>query len=318
MLYWTMFYTLILDLTPATWFLIVAPMVVFLIMVMLGRKSLSTIRSDGVWRMIGRKWGQVGMCMLGVAILSYGIDVGLAYYQAEYNQKFYDVLRQRTSKIGSANVRKALVREAVKQMDETALRDVANTYVASLDPEQRLPFLNSFMGSNIDAGIINWGDLLATKSGDTNKVANFALRTTIPLDVEQRKLFDAGKLAPFWTCLREEQWKYISKQMFAVQKQEAMEDILVDLVGSLNPNSSVMLARAMLNTRYPGLRQLSSNMATEAGRPDLLWLFNFLVSGIAWLRGVLWLVLWFVVGLTMVFQAGRMQSGQRLFQVQRQ
>lgn len=318
MLYWTMFYTVVLNLTPATWFLIVAPFFVFLLMIVVGRKRVKAHKGDGIWAGIGKIWGQIGLCLLGITILAYAIDIGVGYFKVEYNQEYYEVLRKRTSKIGNANVRKMLVRQAASRIEETQLRDMANTYAAALVPEQRLPFLNSFLGSKLDPGLISWGGLLAKQPDNENAVGNFALKTTLPLDEAQRKLLESGDWPLFWPSLREEQWKYISKQMFVVQKQDAMIDILTNLVTELDPVESMRLAREMLNAQYIGPRHLAKRMANEAGRPELDWLFGFMISEISWLRGMIWLVVWLVVGLTIVAQAGRMKSSHRLFEVQHQ
>ena len=323
MLYWTMFYTVILNLTPATWCVIAAPLVILILLIAVGRKSVATLRSEGVWRTLGRKWGQIGLCVLGAALVAYASDVTLAYCRAEYNQKFGEVLRQRTSKIGSVNVRKTLVRKAAERLDETQLRDMANTYAATLAPEQRLPFLNSFCSSEIDKGLINFGPLLAAKPGNASEPPNLALDTTLPFDAAQMKLYEArSKSAPdksaFWACLRVEQWRFICKQMFFSQSPDAMVDILTNLVSEMDANESVRLTKALLDSQYAGTRNLAVRLANEAGVPNQVWLFNMLITGVAWLRGALWLALWLAVGLTMVSQAGRMKASQRLFQVQRQ
>lgn len=318
MLYWKMFYSVVLSLTPATWFLIFGPLVVMIVLIVKERGSVSALGRDSVWKTLGRKWGTIGVFILSVACLAYLVDILVGYYKVEYNQNFYEVLRHETSKIGSVNIRKNLVRKSAARMDEMQLRDMANSYVASLVPEQRLTFLNSFLGSNLNSGLIIWGDLLATKNDNTNEVANFALKTTLPLDGEQRKLFKEEKWPLFWTGLREEQWKYVSKQMFDAQDHDSMVEILTDLVTGLDPNESVRLAREMLNTQYGGTRQLAVRFSNEAGVPGLFWLFNALVKGIIWLRGIIWFILWGSIGLVIVSQASKMKSSPRLFPVNRQ
>lgn len=318
MLYWKMFCSVVLSLTPATWCLIFVPLGVILVLVLKERGGVSTLGRDSVWKTLGRKWGTIGVFILAVACLLYLTDVLVGYYKTEYNQEFYEVLRQKSSKIGSANVRKSLVRKSAERMDETQLRDMANSYSASLSPEQRLPFLNSFLGSDLKPGVINWGALLAEKNDDPDKLSNFALNTTLPLDEEQRKLLKDEKWALFWASLREDQWVYISKQMFMAQNHESMVDILTNLVTELDSNESVRLAREMINLQYIGSRHLALRLANEAGQPELLWLFNTLVVGISWFRGIGWLALWILIGTTIVLQAGKMSSASRLFPVNRQ
>jgi hypothetical protein len=314
MLYWKMFCSVILSLTPATWCLIFAPLVVMLVLILKERGGVSALGQDSVWKTLGKKWGIIGFSILGVAGIAYLADVLVGYYKAEYNQEFYEVLRQQTSKIGSVNVRKTLVRKAAARMDDQELSDKANTYVGKLVPEQRLPFLNSFYGSHLNDGLIDWGDLLATKNSDTNAIPSLVLKTTLPLDEGQRKLINGALI---WPSLREEQWRYISKRILATQNHDSLVEILTNLVTELDPNESVRLAREIINAQY-GARHISLRLANEAGEPGLLGLFNVLIIGISWLRGIVWLALWVAVGLVIVAQARKMKSASRLFSVNRQ
>jgi hypothetical protein len=317
MLYWKIFCSVILSLTPATWCLIVLPLIVGILLVLKERGSVSALGRDSVWKTLGRKWGAVGFAILAVALAAYMADVLVGYYKPQYNQAFYEALRQQTSKIGTSNVRKALVRKAATRMEEGLLRDMANSYAASIAPEQRLNFLHSFLGSNLNDGIIQWGDLLASENSQTNGIPKFSLTTNLPLDQSQRKLYKDQNWTLFWPSLREEQWKYISKQLFATQNHESMVEILANLVTELNVNEGVRLAREMINTQYGGSRNLSMRIANEAGVPELLVLFDVLIIGISWLRGIVWLALWFIVGLVIVLQASKMKSSSRLFPVYR-
>lgn len=315
MLYWKIFYSVLLSLTPATWCLIVLPLIIGILLVLKERGNVSSLGRDNVWKTLGKKWGAVGFTILGVAIVAYMADVFLGYYKPQYNQAFYETLRQQTSKIGAANVRKALVRKAATRMEEGQLRDMANSYVASIAPEQRLNFLHSFLGSNLNYGIIHWGDLLASENGQTNGPPNFALKTNLPLDESQRQLYKDENWTTFWPSLRKEQWMHISKQMFAMQNHESMVEILTNLVTELDLNESVRLAREMISIQYAGPRNLSMRIANEAGAPELLVLFNVLIIGISWLRGIIWLLFWFIIGLVIVLQASKMKSASRLFPV---
>lgn len=317
MLYWTMFYTVLLSFTPATWCLIVAPLLVAGALVLKERGNVAALGHDSVWRTLGQKWGMIGYCILAVALVAYLTDVGLAYYSTKYNMSFYDTLRERTSKISNVNTRKTLVRKAAERMDEVQVRDLANSYTSTLTPEQRLPFLNSFCSSEIDSDLIKLGPLFWAKSEANQGTANFAEDTTLPLDDAQRKLYESKDKAAFWINLRVEQWRYISKQLFANQSHEAMVDILANLVTELDAKESMRLAQEMLNSQFAGTRHLATRLASEANAPQLIWLFDVLVRTIHWLRGLLWLLIWMICGASIVSQASKMQSSPRLFPVNR-
>lgn len=318
MLYWIMFYTVVLNLTPATWCLIMAPFVTLLLMVVFARNKMAFLKSEGAWRLVGRKWGQIGAVVLIVALVCYLADAGLSYLRPDYNRQFYYLLGQRTNKIRSETIRKGLVRQTAERLGETELRDKAITYTKEVSPEQRLPFLMSVLGSSIDSGIIHWGELLPVTADRSNNIPRFSQNTSLPMDAPQLRLYEAKDWERFWPKLRPEQWQYISKQILDIQGHESLVSIVTNLVSDMDPAESIRLAQEMLSLRYQGDRYIGLRLAHEAGVPNRAWLFKLLVSGVTWLRGIIWLAIWLVVGLTMLSQAGRMKSCQRLFTVQRQ
>jgi len=318
MLYLTLLALVLIAWTPATWGVALAPLGVSLIVVVRERSRFSGLGRDNVWRMLGASWGRVGWCLLLVAIAAYSLDVAVGYKMPDYNQSFYERLRQRTSAMSRSTVRQQLVREAASRIDEQELRDIANSLAGTLAPDHRNSFLNSFLASKFDPGIIQWGDLLAKPSEKSGGIENFATTTTLPLDERQRKLHASGKWNEFWPSLRNDQWRYIYKQMLVLQAKEALGDVLASLAGELDEVEGRRLTRELLDTRYPGDRWRAMRLAKEAGAPQLQWLFEIIVDGISWLRGLPWLLLWVILGVVVILQAHRMETSTRLFAVNRQ
>lgn len=301
--------------TPATWGVLLAPPIVAVIVSLVLRSGLQDIGKDQAWRRTGAAWGKVGWSLIAVAVLAYAVDVVVGYKKPHYNIEFFERIREKTSALSSESVKKQLVRNAVSKMDLQEVHDVSIEFAVRLPPEQRAPFLNTYMGSYRDNGVIWFTDLLGSKAGATNL---FIESTTLPLDEEQRKLFNAKRYDEFWPSLRDDQWRYIVKQLVTVQGVEGCAEVLGAAAVELPSADGKRLVRMLLDRRYGGARSIALKLAMEAGAAQLLWLFNIIVNWIMWLRGLPWLLLWSAVGVWIVFQAGRMATSQRLFAVNRQ
>ncbi len=317
MMYVQLILSVLTNLQATTWCLLLLPLLVLLVAIIVERSSVRRMRSDGIWRALGTKWKRIGLLVIIALALLYALDVLMGRYRPEYDRSFQQTLEQRTSKLGDRQVRANMVGRAAARMDEGDLRERAMAYALELPPDTRLQALHAVLISNHDGGLIDWAPLLSPSAGADGH-RNFAENTTLPIDEQQRRHYDNKQWERLWSSLRPEQWSYMIKQVLQLQGHGALVDIMKSLVLYMPPVQSIAIAKALYEDHYPGRHHVGDRLAAQAGATGAArQIFPFLVRSIFWLRGLPWAILWLIIGLTILSQAGKMKSSGRLFHQQR-
>ena len=302
--------------SPLSWWVIGIPVTVTVIAWIYFR--LTPPIPTRAWHKLGSRWRTLGFILIISSLASY---VVLGYFSKKYDGEFSKRLTTKLKKPMELRDTKEDIRYLCEVLDEEYLADFTKDMTATMPPEKRQELIKAWCACaakfekpvTIFYNKLYWPVAKVEKYRNNNngKVPMIS-ESGLQYTPEQIKLYESKDYIELHKKLNRDQWAYLLEQFLNPLGKDDLTNLLENMT-DYSSKSSDSLVDLLANKVFVG--DMAKKIAWYAGAESSDNIIYFVITYIRWLRDLLWVIIYLLIGITFIRLGTKIVSEPKLFRV---